>query len=256
MENFGNIKDTFKKIILESIIKKDEKGKKLFSTFIKTLKENKSLKDQFLIFKNLESRKFDDRDVAKDYIKENINLLKDINKKELTEGNVILFNLLKGKKIIKENNSFYSDISYLSTIKKNPSNIEIFNESLNRLVNHMVTKTEVTEHTDTIDISPSILTKIMVNKFNEKYSEITESEKKIIKSILNGKNEDKVNTVNNLNRECIDSIDKKLNENIDLDLKDKLLKVKDKLLTTEYKKDDYYNDVIKLYNLKETIDNE
>lgn len=256
MENFGNIKDTFKKIILESIIKKDEKGKKLFSTFIKTLKENKSLKDQFLIFKNLESRKFDDRDVAKDYIKENINLLKDINKKELTEGNVILSNLLKGKKIIKENNSFYSDISFLSTIKKNPSNIEIFNESLNRLVNHMVTKTEVTEHTDTIDISPSILTKIMVNKFNEKYSEITESEKKIIKSILNGKNEDKVNTVNNLNRECIDSIDKKLNENIDLDLKDKLLKVKDKLLTTEYKKDDYYNDVIKLYNLKETIDNE
>ena len=169
---------------------------------------------------------------------------------------VILSNLLKGKKIIKENNSFYSDISYLSTIKKNPSNIEIFNESLNRLVNHMVTKSEVTEHTDTIDISPSILTKIMVNKFNEKYSEITESEKKIIKSILNGKNEDKVNTVNNLKRECIDSIDKKLNENIDLDLKDKLLKVKDKLLTTEYKKDDYHNDVIKLYNLKETIDNE
>jgi hypothetical protein len=96
----------------------------------------------------------------------------------------------------------------------------------------------------------------MVNKFNEKYSEITESEKKIIKSILNGENEDKVNTVNNLKRECIDSIDKKLNENIDLDLKDKLLKVKDKLLTTEYKKDDYHNDVIKLYNLKETIDNE
>ena len=30
MENFGNIKDTFEKIIFESVITKDEKGKKLF----------------------------------------------------------------------------------------------------------------------------------------------------------------------------------------------------------------------------------
>ena len=134
MENFGNIKDTFKKIILESIIKKDEKGKKLFSTFIKTLKENKSLKDQFLIFKNLESRKFDDRDVAKDYIKENIDLLKGINKKELTEGNVTLSNLLKGKKIIKENNSFYSDtICNLLLPTLNPG---IFSPSLNFILEY------------------------------------------------------------------------------------------------------------------------
>jgi hypothetical protein len=32
-----------------------------------------------------------------------------------------------------------------------------------------------------------------------------------------------------LKRECIDGIDTKLNESSDLDLKDKLLKVKDKL---------------------------
>ena len=30
MENFGNIKDTFKNLVVESVIKKDEKGKKLF----------------------------------------------------------------------------------------------------------------------------------------------------------------------------------------------------------------------------------
>ncbi len=37
MENFGNIKDTFKNLVVESIIKKNEKGKKLFSKFLKTI---------------------------------------------------------------------------------------------------------------------------------------------------------------------------------------------------------------------------
>ena len=44
MENFGNIKDTFKNLVIESVIKKDKKGKKLFSKFLKTIKENKTLK--------------------------------------------------------------------------------------------------------------------------------------------------------------------------------------------------------------------
>ena len=41
MENFGNIKDTFKQLMIESIINKDEKGKKLFNKFLKTIGENK-----------------------------------------------------------------------------------------------------------------------------------------------------------------------------------------------------------------------
>ena len=67
------------------------------------------------------------------------------------------------------------------------------------------------------------------NKFNEKYSEISESEKKIIKSVLNG---DKEKTFNTLIRECIDSVDKKLNESSDFEIKDKLLKVKDKFFNS------------------------
>ena len=87
MENFGNIKDTFKKIILESVIKKDEDGKKLFASFLKNLKENKTLKNQFLIYKNLESRKFEDRLEAKEYIQENIKLLNELNKEDVEKSN-------------------------------------------------------------------------------------------------------------------------------------------------------------------------
>lgn len=256
MENFGNIKDTFGKIILESVIKKDKAGKKIFSTYLKTLKENKSLKDQFLIYRNLESRKFEDRSEAKEYIKENIDLLKKLNKKEITEGTTTLIKLLGNNKIVKENSNFYGDIVLLSTIKKGPGNIDKINESLNRLADHMTTKEEVTEATERVDISPSVLTKMFVNKFNQKYSDITESEKAILKTVLNGNSSDRENTFNNLRRECIDSVDTKLSETTDLELKEKLLKVKDKLLNTEFIKESFTNDVIKLYNLKDTINNE
>ena len=79
MKNFGNIKDTFNSILAESIIKRDEEGKKLFNVYLKTLKENTELRQQYLIYKNLTTKSFNDGVEAKDYIKENINLLKGLN---------------------------------------------------------------------------------------------------------------------------------------------------------------------------------
>ena len=57
MNNFGKIKDTFNLILSESIIKKDNKGKKIFISYLKELKENKTLKSQFLLYKNLSDKK-------------------------------------------------------------------------------------------------------------------------------------------------------------------------------------------------------
>ena len=107
--------------------------------------------------------------------------------------------------------------------------------------------------TESIDLPPSVLTKLAVNKFNSRYSDISESEKEIIKTVLNGSNEDKENIFKKLKRECIDTIDNNLNESSDLDLKDKLLKVKDKLLNTNYSLDTFSTDISKIYDLNESI---
>jgi len=92
-----------------------------------------------------------------------------------------------------------------------------------------------------------------INRFNLKYSDITESEKNIIKSVLNGTEENKENVYANLKKECIDLIDNKLNENTDLDMKDKLLKVKDKLLRMTYNPNEYVGDIDKVYQLKQSV---
>jgi hypothetical protein len=118
----------------------------------------------------------------------------------------------------------------------------------------MLEKEEVKEVvTESVYLPPSVLTKLAVNKFNSRYSNISESEKEIIKTVLNGTSEDKENIFNKLKRECIDGIDTKLNESSDLDLKDKLLKVKDKLLNNSFNIDSFTTDITRLHDLKESI---
>lgn len=254
MNNFGNIKDTFKNLVIESVIKKNDKGKKLFSKFLKTIKENETLKNQYLIYSNLQNTKFDDSVQAREFVKENISLLKKLNKEHITKGNDFFLKLLKGNEIIKENDSFYKDILFLVESEITPFNVKKVNESTNNIVKLMLEKEEVEEVvTESIDLPPSVLTKLAVNKFNSKYSDITETEKEIIKTVLNGSNENKEETFNKLKRECIDTIDNKLNESSDLDLKDKLLKVKDKLLNTNFSLDNFNTDISKIYDLNESI---
>ena len=50
-----------------------------------------------------------------------------------------------------------------------------------------------------------------------------------------------------------DLINSKLNENTDLDMKDKLLRVKDKLLSMTYNPDEYVGDIDKVYQLKQSV---
>ena len=57
----------------------------------------------------------------------------------------------------------------------------------------------------------------------------------------------------NLKNECIDIIDNRLTEEIDLGLKDKILKVKDKLLRMTYNPDEYVKDIDKVYELKKSV---
>ena len=227
MSNFGYIKDTFNKILSDSLLNKNEEGKKLFKKYIHTLKEDVNLKNEYLIFKNLTTKKFESNSDAKDYIKENINLLR---KTDNTKSIKKLINILGDNELVKENKEIYNHIDILRNTKKTPSTIEVIQESINYIKGKMLeNKVVETTNYETVDIPPSVLTKLAVDRFNLKFKDINESEKEIIKTILNGNEEEKENVYKTLKNECIDIIDNRLNENSDIDIKDKLLKVKDKL---------------------------
>ena len=254
MENFGQIKDTFNSILSESIIKKDNEGKKIFKEYLKILKENNSLRSQYLIFKNLEFKRFEFASDAKEYIKENIELLKKLDKTELEKGKKDLLSLLENKNLVKDNSTLYDHINILSTTVKSASSLDKLQQSINYIKDRMTTKEEVVENKEeAINVPPSVLTKMATNRFNTKYSDVSEDEKQIIKTILNGTEENRRDVYNTLKTDCIDIIDNKLNEEIDLELKDKMLKVKDKLLRMSYNPDEYVKNIDKVYELKKSV---
>ena len=255
MENFGTIKDTFNNILAESIIKKNKNGQKLFGSFLKLLKEDKILKTQYYIYKNLQTPKFNNDVDAQFYIKENINLLKELNKEKIIKGNKKLLSLLKNQEIIKENAELYNHINILVNTKKTASSLDTLQKSLNFIKDKILKEEEIKEESkfENVGLPPSVLTKMAVNRFNLRYADIDDDEKNIIKTVLNGTSEDKKEVYNTLKTECIDLIDNRLNEEIDLDLKDKMLKVKDKLLRMSYDPDEYVKNIDKVYELKKSV---
>ena len=256
MDNFGVIKNTFNNILSESIIKKEDSGKQLFRKYINILKEEEELKTQYFIYKNLEYKKFEDESDAKFYIKENIELLKNLDKKKITRGNKKLLSLLKDKELIKENSELYNHIDVLTNTVKSPTTLDTLGESINYIKNRMLKEDIIEEEIDkyeTVNLPPSVLTKMAISKFNSKYADISEDEKKIIRSLLNGTEENKKNIYENIKLECIDLIDTKLQENTDLGMKDKMLKVKDKLLRLSYNPNSYVDNIDKVYQLKQSV---
>lgn len=257
MKNFGEIKNRFNEILTESIVKKDDAGRKTFGKYIKMLKENVILNIQYHIFDNIENKYFEDKSDAKDYIKENISLLKDFTKEQIIEANSKLAGMVSfesGEDY--EGKELHDNIANLIFTDKKAETLDSITESIHLLRDHMTTqRIDESEKTEKIDLPPSIVSKMVINKFNTKYENISEDEKKIIKSILNGSEEDKKNLHTEMVRECVDTIDSKLDES-DINIKGKLLSAKDKLLRMSYNEETYTSDISKIYNLKESVETE
>jgi hypothetical protein len=77
-------------------------------------------------------------------------------------------------------------------------------------------------------------------------------ESSILRSIINSDTESHVKLFNDNIRECVDLIDSNLLE-CDIETKDKLLKVKDKVLRMSYNNDSFISDISKIIELKRDL---
>lgn len=254
MQNFGKIKNTYNSILVEGIFRKDAEKKALFQKYVKAIKENKILRTQFQVYRNIESRIESDDTKAREYVKENIELMKQFSKKDIMEANKMLANGITLSDSDYTQKELHEEIANLIFTDKNAKNIDSIMESTARVVNFI--KENVEPEPLQEDLVPtSFLTSIAVEKFNEKYSELSEEEKIVLKSLVEGGDDVKKETFTTLVRECIDLVDVKLAES-DLDTKDKLLKVKDKLLRMEYVNESFITDIGKVMNLKFDLQSE
>lgn len=234
MQNFGKIKNVFNGILAEAIVSKNESQKLLFQKYHKTIKENQILKTQFLVYNNIENKIEENEFKATEFVKANIELLKKYSVKELTEANLKLVNpvLFEQGTPSYDLEKLHEDITKLIFTEKSPSTIETIIESTSNIVNY-IKNNKAKQINEVIELPNSMLSQIMVDRYNEKYSSLDESEKKVLKTLIDSTDEEKTQVYKDTLRECIDLVNISLKSDSvrgKSDVYEKLLNVKDKLL--------------------------
>ena len=255
MQNFGKIKNIFNTLLVEAITTNDSKKKKLFKEYVKAIKSNKILKAQFLIYNNIEGKVETNEHKATEFVKANIEAIRKYSNKEISEANLTLVQSLLFEQKLPLNDSelgqLHEDISTLIFTEKSPRTVDVVVESLCGIVDYI--KENKTKETADANVLPnSVLSNIAVDKFNDRYSELTEDEKSVLKTILESDDDGKKEIHQNLSRECIDLVDENLNES-SVEDKEKLLAVKDRLLRLEYISETFITDISKLIELKSDL---
>ena len=254
MQNFGKIKNTFNSILVESFVtKKSETNKTLFKKYIKTIKENEVLKTQFLVYTNIENKIEENEFKANLFLQENLNLLNKFSKKDIMEANLKLAQpLMVQNEEDYDKKELHENLSSLIILKKTSKDIDAIVEATSKVIGFIKTnKLKVVN--EKFDLPNSMLSTIMVEKYNEKYSTLDENEKEILKVLIESTDEEKQVVYTKTIKECISLINEKLKDS-DLDTREKLLEVKDKLLNdTTNVAEDFNKNISKLIGLKNSL---
>jgi len=245
MSNFGKIKSKILHRLIESYTSDKKKDMK---DIIKTLKSNEDFKEMYIFYEEIENKYFDDKEVAKLYVEE----LSDVLKNKFVKISEFCkeLNQKLGQIQINEN-ELYDTIDQLSQ-KDNLNNIDKKVVAKKKLVEHLTTKKEIKEsqkvsHTT----NENLLYAVLANNFNILYNNsLTTEQKEEFNSIMSLS----LSEIEEKSKEVKESltyrIDTLLKESSDSDLIEKLNKVKEEVSTKTNSRINY----LRLRELKNSLD--
>jgi hypothetical protein len=255
MDNFGRIKYTYNNLLAEGISKNSSKEKVAFKKYIKTINESNVLKTQFNVYYNIENKVESDRFKALEYVNECISLLDNFTKSEIKLSNEKLAEPIINENLEYSNDSklkLYENINTLILTKKTSKSIDTIIDAKNEIVDFILNNRIAESVSPGYGLPNSVLSEIAVEKFNEEYGELGESEKEIVSSMFNGDDDEKEELYDKNIKECLTLINLKLPETSG-NVKEMLLSTKETLLEKKYNKETFLNDVSKVLELKNTL---
>ena len=255
VQNFGKIKNAYNEMLVESVVSKNNDKKGLFKNYVKTVKETEVLKNQFLVYDLIENKVESDQSKATLFVEECLNILSKYNEKDILNANKKLVeNILFEKDSDYDRKELHENISTLIFTPKTPKNVDAIVEAKLNIVNYIVNN-KTKESDNGYGLPNSVVSKIMVEKYNEKYSQLDESEKNVLKALIDSDDEKKKEVYVNAITECLTLINDKLKES-DINTKEKLLMVKERLLNDKQEvNEDYFKNISKLIDLRSSLKN-
>ncbi len=258
--DFGTLKNTFTQTYIESHIKGEAKGKELYKRFLEVLKESETLTSYFIVYKNLENKTASSEFEANEYLKENLSILdKYRGDKSIITETKKLVNLLENNdiKVDLEPTNLHKSLHTLTTTSKSVSTINDIHEAKLNLVKSLMEEKVIVEDEgivrENIDVQKFLT--IATDKYNEKYSNLTEEEKNIIKVLREGDDSTKESLLTSMIKETVSLVNNKLKDTgNNIDLKAKLLETKDVVYGMEnYNVETFGENIKKLYDIKNVL---
>jgi hypothetical protein len=236
MNTFGNIKSKIEKASIELY------GKPQFKMFMNQFKsvvlESKDLSELYFIYDDLSTNKNIPNDIADDYINESIEyaqILIENNDEEIGMVNYWINN------IVKKDLSNYNDIDtmiYNNSIK----NLETVLES-KKNIKKVITESKKEKEIEKINVPISSMVKIANSTLTNRFSNLSEQERKELNSIVKLSTTEIKKEMDNLKEQAISKLKMSLNESKDTELTKAVNDTIQKIKESKY---DYYN----LYKLK------
>jgi hypothetical protein len=263
--DFGTLKDLFTEKLIESYSSKSEDGKILFKKFVKTISESETLRTAFIVYKNIENNTIKSEIRANDYLKESLSLFSKFDNNPLVLENEKLVSILKEHDVDLSNlnqKELHKNLEIVLSTEKNASTLNRIEESKTELINWLMLDKKSEEIVDNNEyvkegVDTQKFLEIVTNKFNEKYSNLTEEEKNILKVLREDNKEDGKKIVSSLVKETISILNTKIDSHKNnIDIKEKLLETKDTVYSMLENEGDLNNNILKLYDLKNNLKDE
>jgi hypothetical protein len=224
-------------------------GVGMVSEIFEILNGSELLQLEFNILDNIENKTISEDIKAMRYIDNNIKLFETYTIRELDAEHAKLKRFIKKedvKKIDKYRLKLYESIGNLiqESLKINTDvDVNIIHESLDFIIDH-IKKNKINESKVEEELYNDDVIEIAMNKFNETYSELNESETEFLRKIINCANKEEM--FNELISENIILL-KNINDG---KIEDKIARTISRINEMRYSEKTFDDDILKLYDLR------
>lgn len=249
--NFNILKKTISKILFESNNTGNKELDAVWKTALNEIKASPILKTMFVVYNNIESSKFKDKDTAEIFLNENLFSFGSFSKEAIIKDTQKIYNILKEHISPTDSKDEVFELILESTKDRKLSRLahkaELFNTLSNKLtVAENLMEAEVKQDNGVIT-DPAVINRA-IEILNEKFSFLEDGEKEIVKAFVTKNETHKQEIFENLVKTNLKFIKRNLfeNEGGDEELVGLLKESEQELLNMKYTPEVNVQDYVKL----------
>lgn len=237
-----------------------EESRKLTSNFLDIVKNSPILQLEFKVFSGIENKHIDNEILIKEYVDNNVELFEIYTIGEIEAERAKLNSFLIENVVPKINEAEYNleridlynaiDTLITESLKYgNDVDVDGIHESFTLIFNHIKTpKKALIENVDVEPINEEII-EIAVGKFNEKYAELNENDKDLLKKLIKSSDAEKETLLEALKTENITILESIGNDSAKANIEKAVKKINEMI----YSKDNVDDNIIELHELKKEL---